>query len=460
MESENFDQSQVNYHVVMGVMDRAKMKPENFNDTELKTFFNATHETIQKLRDEEKPEIAQARLKLGEAHEGILEILEFYMDIPEDRAKLIALWILGTYFHEAFSTYPFMFINAMRGSGKTRLLKIIANLAAGGSGMVSTEPTEAVLYRTPKHSTLCFDEFEGIGGKERSTFRQYMNASYKKGGIVQRAKKVKKDKEENYEIEAFEPYKPIALANIWGMEEVLGDRCLTIILQKSANPSKTKKMEDFDINPKFHTIKQLMRTFSAASVVYVGKKNYIHTWNEYIHYIHNIHNLHLPTQPTLSKDLIEMFEKIDVCEIDGRNLELMFPLLIVAKFLSSGLFLEILEIMKGMMKEKKDEELAESKDVVFIDFIAQNYEPSPLRSNYVPIKEIAQSFKVFINEVSDVTEDKWIGNEWVGRALKRLDLALDKRRVARGNEVVLDVDKAREKMKMFKPEVKDETKND
>lgn len=443
----------VNYEVVKGVMERAGLNPDNFNNTELQKFFNATPETISRLRDKE--EYQEAVIQFGDSYERILEILDYYMDIPEGQAKLIAIWILGTYLHETFNTFPFLFINAMRGSGKTRLLKIISHLAYGGTGMVSTEPTEAVLYRTPKHHTLCFDEFEGIGGKEKSTFRQYMNASYKKGGIVQRAKKVRKEKEENYEIEYFEPYKPIAMANIWGMEEVLGDRCLTIILQKSNNSAKTKKIEDFDTNPAFKTVKSINANFQCSLCSVVTSRNYITTWNNYIstlytNYITNTNNTNY-----IDYSLEEMFLKIEKSDIDGRNLELIFPLLITARLLNPDIFEEILDICKEMVKVKKEDELSESKDVTFIDYIASRYDAD---LKYHPINEITREFRAYLSEIEDV-DDKWLNTKWIGRALKRLDLIIDKRRVARGNEVTLNVVKAKEKLKMFKPlkkEVEDE----
>jgi len=52
--------------------------------------------------------------------------------------------------------------------------------------------------------------------------------------------------------EEFEPYKPLCLANIWGIEEVLGDRCVTIILEKSSRQDIMKILEDFDSNPRIN----------------------------------------------------------------------------------------------------------------------------------------------------------------------------------------------------------------
>lgn len=428
-----------------GVLDRAG-GPGRINKATAVVGLGIDPENYDKITG--VPTEESIRLILGESYEEIIQVLDSYMDFPENHKKLVAIWILGTYLHETFPTYPFLFVNAMRGSGKTRLLKIISHLAYGGSGMVSTEPTDSVLYRTPKHHTLVFDEFEGVGSKDKGKFRLYLNASYKSGGVVQRAKKVKKKEEENYEIENFEPYKPIAMANIWGMEEVLGDRCITLVLQKSNDPSKTKKIEDFETN---YTIQKIKRTLTnnqcSLCSVYL-KKNITTSWNNYIdlHYTLNTQTTQT-TLTTLEEGLEEMFEKIDNSEIDGRNLELIFPLLITARALNEDIFCEILEICKTIVKNKKEEEIAESKDVALIDFVANAFDSGKL--NFYPIREITNMFKAYLNEVDDI-EDKWLNTHWIGRALKRLDLIADKRRMARGNEVTLNISKAQTKLKMFK----------
>ena len=56
----------------------------------------------------------------------IKAILKEYMDMEEQQYNLISLWIIGTYIHKQFPAYPYLFFNAMKGSGKTRILKIIS----------------------------------------------------------------------------------------------------------------------------------------------------------------------------------------------------------------------------------------------------------------------------------------------------------------------------------------------
>src|SRR3990167_7132600 len=144
-----------------------------------------------------------AKIELGRCYERTVELIKKYMDMPEDQIKIIALWIIGTYFHSSFPSYPFLFLNAMRGSGKTRLLKIISHLAKGSEGDVQTGITEAVLFRIPSGITIVLDECESIGLKEKAILREYLNACYKSGGSVKRMKKVKFKGEDEMIIDTF-----------------------------------------------------------------------------------------------------------------------------------------------------------------------------------------------------------------------------------------------------------------
>ena len=103
---------------------------------------------------------------LLEAYRNILDILKEYLDLKKEYYNIIALWIIGTYFHNKFPSYPYLFFNAMKGSGKSRTINLITCLSKDGS--VQNSMTEAVLFRTS--GTLAIDEFEGVGrkGKDNS----------------------------------------------------------------------------------------------------------------------------------------------------------------------------------------------------------------------------------------------------------------------------------------------------
>ena len=452
--------------------DRMRIDPE---------FRQKVAKSILETDERENPE--RAKIEIGKCYEEIIEVIDYYMDIPLEHKKIIAVWIIGTYFHDSFSTYPFLFINAMRGSGKTRLLNIISHLSKGSNGKVQTGITEAVLFRTPKGKTMVLDECESLGSKDKAILREYLNACYKKGGVVERAKK---NKDGGYDIETFSPYKPIVMANIFGLEEILQDRCISLILEKSNNPSVTKKVEDFDTNPIVHYIKRtLEKIFSVVSgdlvqlvqyaqnpsnpqkqalqalkpqiddLVQFRPEIYKTAWNQFICSKYSSIGVNttlttlttLTTQPTLKTiqdlEMERIFNKIDEIGVDGRNFELLFPLLIISNSVDFELFEEILLIGKNIMESKKEEEVSESRDVSVYEFVA-NCEGE----GFVSMKELTQNFKIWLGEVYNEHINDW----WMGKALKRLNIILDKRRLASGIFVILNKEKAKEKLKIFKVE--------
>ena len=94
-----------------------------------------------------------------------------------------------------------------------------------------------------------------------------------------------------------------------------------------------------------------------------------------------------------------------------------------------------------MTSEKKHEEETESVDVMVYDFISKQEEGLI----YMSVRELTNQFRNFADE-----SEEWLNSKWFGRALKRLDLVIEKRRKGYGMEVMLNVKKAKKKIMMFK----------
>jgi hypothetical protein len=365
-----------------------------------------------------------------ESYSKIINVLDKYMEMTDTNKRITTIWILGTWIHEQFESYPYLFINAMRGSGKTRLLKIIKSFSKEGALLNSL--TEAVLFRTT--GTLCIDEFEGIGKKEVGNLRELLNSGYKKGTKVKRMTKRKTLIGEEQIVEEFEPYRPISLANIWGMEDVLGDRCIQIILEKSTNKQKTRLMELWENETTFETTLNSLIKCSKCRCSYV--KNISMLWNDYIYtnYTNNITNTNYTNYTTF-------FSKLKDSEIDGRFLELSMPLFIIANIISDELFSLILNDIKEIIENKKEDSLVENTDISLIDFLSQELD----EDKFVTISELVRNFKGTIQ-----SNEEWLNERWMGRALKRLNLLIEKRRTSSGVMVKINYKKAQEKIKMFK----------
>ena len=365
---------------------------------------------------------------LYDAYMNIVDILKKYCDLNAQDYPIVATWIIGTYFHKTFHSYPYLFLNAMKGSGKTRTLKLITDLSYDGE--ILLQPTEAVLFRTT--GTLGIDEAEGIARKGMENLRELLNGCYKRGTKVKRMKQ-KKNEEGNTEqvVEEFEIYRPLALANINGMEDVLGDRCLNIVLERSSNYGIVKLAEIWNNEEIFKNTKEILNQCSLCNVV-VAEKVYI-AWNDYIYTNYILH-----TYYTNNTKYTPLFKSLDAMDLNGREVELCLPLLLLGWHISKKIYEELRRSVKEYMKERKQDQFNESRDIMLIDMVSQEPE-----EGFQQIKSLVNKFLVFTQEEN---EDKEINPKWIGRALKRLKLIVEKKRLAGGVYVKLDYDKAKEKI--------------
>lgn len=393
------------------------------------------HCSIWEKRDKERYE------QLYESYRNIQDLFKKYCDLKEGYYTLLPLWIIGTYIHKYFPTYPFLYFNAMRGGGKTRTLRLVTLLSK--DGQILNSLTEAVLFRTK--GTLGIDEFEGITRKGTENLRELLNSAYKKGIKVKRMKKMKTLEGEEQVVEEFDVYRPIAMANIWGIEEVLSDRSITLILEKSDRVNVVNLIEMFEKEPLFISAKNLLNSIFKENLNKECRLCHVVTlggvymdWNEYITY----NNITTHTYNNIKQHIL--FDKIKKTGLDGRSLELSFPLILIADMLGEEVLDNIIKILSDIMGEKKGDFYLESKDISFIDFVSQY----PEDNNFIPLTKLAQEFKLFLQE--DESEERWINTKWIGRSLKRLNLIKKKKRMARGREVILDIEKALNKIRMFK----------
>ncbi len=444
-------------------MEEKELDLEDINKSGDEAFESLVSDKFKLVHEKEKAEDDKELLK--ESYRNLMDILRKYCDLREEYYSLISLWIIGTYLHERFETYPYLFLNAMKGSGKTRLLRLITGLSYNGEMLTSL--TEAVLFRD--NGTLGIDEFEGLSKKE--SLRELLNAGYKKGNKVKRMKKVKTPDGEEQVVESFDVYRPIVMANIWGMENVLGDRCITLILERSDDLRVTKKIEHYENDQLYtstHSTLKALFTPKPKTTIHQQKgdpknedsddknkknvergvecvgvmmpENVYKEWNNYIdHHYTTTHTPH--TTHTTHTTHALLFKKINDADIDGRHLELSFPLFMISHLLGDKVLDNSIKSIKKIIQQKKEDDFTESRDVSLIDFISQEAEDN----NFKAISSITRDFRGFLDDTSE-----WINIQWMGLALKRLNLIIERRRVRRGSEVILDIKKAQEKIKIFR----------
>lgn len=386
------------------------------------TYNKAMDLTLQENKKEDK---IPNKTELKDVYKKIIDVLKEYCDIKEEYYPIIACWIIGTYFHKSFISYPFLFLNAIRGGGKSRLLRLIAHLSK--DGVVLNSLTEAEMFRSK--GTLAIDEFEALNRKGTENLRELLNSAYKRGSKVRRMRKVKTIEGEQQMVEEFDVYRPIAMANITGIEDVLHDRSICLILEKSVELTIVNKIELFEFENYIAEIKVFLRKLCRECNVemYI---NIYRGWNLYINSLHTLHT----TYTTYST----LYSKISDMGINGRELEICFPLILIANEVGDDI---VLETLKKIMKERREESRIENWDISLYDFLSQEIADDDFHS----ISEITRKFGEFIR-----TSSSDLNTKWMGIALKRLNLIKEKKRKTYGVEVIIDYQKAKDMIEKFK----------
>jgi len=338
-------------------------------------------------------------------------IFRKYVDTTQFNIEILSLWALGTYFHSQFETFPLLQLYAQKRSGKTRTLKLLSSLCKGSDGSVSTSPTETLLFRH-KSGALFFDEMENISSKERGAFRETLNAVYKRGNKIIRYQEAKSKDGQDYVEKCFYPYYPIGLANISGLNDVLSDRAIQVILQRS-NKKLTLLIEDFGTNEEIKWLKEELTKMDIKL-----PERLFSQWNDFVN--------GLSLQDSFLK---EPFEKIAKTNIHGRVFEILLPLFVVS-YLCGDLD-NFLKISEAYVLQREEEELVDDTDEMLRVFIIEGF---CKYIGFVSLSAILEDFRAKLD-----FPEEWINSKWLGRALKRLGFISKKRLVNGKTQVILNI---------------------
>jgi len=297
-------------------------------------------------------------------------------------ASLVSCWIAGTYFYPLFTAYPRLNVTGRKGSGKSKLLQVISATAFNGLHMVA--PTGATLFRLiePLRPTLCLDEMERLDKGELGTIGSILNAGYKAGISVPRTEEIRGQRT----VQDYDTYAPIALAGIQGVNLVLADRAITIVMQRGCDKTRLNAEID-ESDPAFAAIRAMgyRLALTDAPVVVCGL-NAVRT----------------------QQDTFMILE--------GRPLELFRPLIALAL----------------LAKAEGDESFLADLSVLVREDSREVLDPEAMRV-FVELEkrlQAAPSITVFPKDLTGATDDSWSTPEQVGRLLQALGFRPGKRKSA------------------------------
>ena len=363
---------------------------------ELGTRYAGTLETLISLD-------AAKRFVKGENSQGWKELfqevkssLEKFVSFPWDPRlyDVVACWILGTYFSEMFSTFPFLYAYGSQGSGKSRL--VITAVYLSRHGFMATDPSDASLFRMAEafRPTLGIDE--SLLGKSAWKIAR---TAFKRGMSVPRVEKTSK---EEFLLALFETYMPIAFASTERPSELGGSeadeaRALFIFMQRAPDPSgrDPEKWEFKDLRDQLY----LLRLTRAKDVL----------------------------------DALSLMEKSDL-NLYGHDREVWLPILTIASLIDREVYNHVLEYAAELGAIKQAFQYQEEKLITraillyFRDQYRQALQKDP--KAYIPAVEFKASqllpfVKDALEEQGEYDEgsfQKYWSSHRIGRLLTKMSI--------------------------------------
>ncbi|MGQ9470045.1 MAG: hypothetical protein ACUVTD_09575, partial [Nitrososphaerales archaeon] len=293
-----------------------------------------------------------------------------------------------------FNSYPYLFINGVKRSGKTKLLLFINQLTF--NSVASASISTAGLYYAVQdmRATLTIDENERLYEINERTLdmRAVLLSGFKKGAYAHR---VLGEEGKRKSLVQFDLYSPKALANIFGIENILEDRCIVITMLRALGEQKNREIDVTD-----EEWQKIRDSLYILCLDYISEVCVVS----------------------------EVSEALLRWGISSREADIWKPIFTLAKFFEEkgveGLIERIGMLAKKVKEMRHVEDVTESTDLI----LAQTLRDMVQIDDWYSVQTIKEKL---IEACGGEKEAKWINNTWVGRALKRLGLD-EKRRLGTG----------------------------
>jgi len=333
--------------------------------------------------------------------ETIKKTAQKYFYLTEDGDyDLITAWIIGTYFHRLFFSYPFLHLKAPKGSGKSQLLGVLEKLCFNA---VKARPTVASMgdIVTSLRCTFLIDQADSLHNDNNYEIREILTDSYTKGGGKRRVLDMKRGRKQL----EFETFSPKAFASTIELPEDLRDRCMLIPIVRSSHMFPTPD----DQNEDWSTLRESIYKFL----------------------------LHFPLIRDLSMEIKSTYANDE--HLYGRTLDLWLPIETIMTFFriekdriqkAKKLYLHRYSIMQYEPKEHEEEVVA----LLMKRFNGQD-------RIEVSVKELTQELNQHHREMTAANLDfeiEDLNEKKVGWVITNFNLSSDKKRRNKGVVYIFD----------------------
>ncbi len=172
----------------------------------------------------------------------IYDYIKRFIHFPDEAyLSFVTLWVMGTYLFMIFRYYPYVWLNAEKGSGKTLLMEILASVAFNGE--LITSPTESVIFRDISNNliTMFIDEVEQLRKRDKdiySSLISILNVGFNTAGVVKRTESTGQG---GFAVKTYSAYSPKMFAGINEIDDVLQDRTVRIPLLRKKDEETVQR---------------------------------------------------------------------------------------------------------------------------------------------------------------------------------------------------------------------------
>jgi hypothetical protein len=188
--------------------------------------------------------LAGERPDPAEVFRRLVSVVDRFLDFSrslasqETMCELVACYILGTYFLDAFNVVGYLWPNGERGTGKTSFLQVVVELAYLGQLILAGSSYACLRDLADYGATLAFDDAEAVMDTRRTDpdKRTLLLAGNRRGATVA----VKELVGERWVTRHVNTFCPRLFSAIRLPDEVLGSRSIIVPLVRSGDPLRAK----------------------------------------------------------------------------------------------------------------------------------------------------------------------------------------------------------------------------
>ena len=202
-----------------------------FNEDALDTVW-ATEEIKDFIKKGKKKIFRNHKLKLKEIYEEILRINKKYIDhLNPSSHKYTTCWIIATYCYSLFEQFGRLYNRAQRGSGKTKQARILKWLCF--NPMWITKGTESSQFRDAEATcgTFIVDNLDKLHDDLKKAIEHFIETAWMIDATYRLTNK------DTMRTEKYQAYSPMAINNIFGLDENTIDKTFEISMLQSVNNS-------------------------------------------------------------------------------------------------------------------------------------------------------------------------------------------------------------------------------